>query len=161
MAVSVKKITLWRREIADRPGALAEVLAPLAEAGGTLRVVMGYRYPEPAGKAAVELAPVTGRKVTAAAQAAGLAPAALGALLVEGDDRPGLGRTLAEAIAQSGINLHFLMALVAGRRYAAVFGFASEADADRAAPIIKKTAAARASARRAPARRASRSKKRR
>ncbi|PYQ49550.1 MAG: hypothetical protein DMF78_17935 [Acidobacteria bacterium] len=161
MALSVKKITLWRREIADRPGALAEVLAPLAEAGGTLQVVMGYRYPEPAGKAAVELAPVTGRKVTAAARAAGLAPAAIGALLVQGDDRPGLGRTLADAIAQSGINLHFLMALVAGRRYAAVFGFGSDADADRAAPIIKKAAAARASARRAPARRASRSKKRR
>jgi hypothetical protein len=161
MAVSVKKIALWRREIADRPGALAEVLAPLAEAGGTLRVVMGYRYPEPAGKAAVELAPVTGRKVTAAAQAAGLAPAAIGALLVEGDDRPGLGRTLADAIAGSGINLHFLMALVTGRRYAAVFGFGSDADADRAAPIIKKAAAARASARRARASRARGRKKRR
>jgi hypothetical protein len=102
-----------------------------------------------------------GRSRTGPAQAAGLAPAAIGALLVEGDDRPGLGRLLADAIAQSGINLHFLMALVAGRRYAAVFGFASDADADRAAPIIKKTAAARASARRAPARRPSRSKKRR
>ena len=162
MAISVKKITLWRRDISDRPGALAEVLAPLAEAGGTLRVVMGYRYPEPAGKAAVELAPVTGRKVTAAAQAAGLAPAAIGALLVEGDDRPGLGRTLTDAIARSGINLHFLMALVTGRRYAAVFGFGSEAEAERAVPMIKKAAAARASAPRGPVRRAGRrSKKRR
>lgn len=143
MAVSVKKITLWRREIADRPGTLAEVLAPLADAGATLQVVMGYRYPEPAGQAAVELAPVTGRKATAAAQAAGLAPAAIGALLVEGDDRPGLGRTLSDAIAASGINLHFLMALVAGRRYAAVFGFGSDADAGRAVAIIKKAATVR------------------
>jgi hypothetical protein len=143
MAVSVKKVTLWRREIADRPGALAEVLAPLADAGASLRVVMAYRYPEPAGKAAVELAPVTGSKATAAAQRAGLAPTQIGALLVEGDDRPGLGRTLSDAIAGSGINLHFLMALVAGRRYASVFGFGSDADADRAVPIIKKAAAAR------------------
>jgi hypothetical protein len=143
MAISVKKITLWRREIEDRPGTLAAVVAPLADAGTSLRVVMAYRYPEPAGKAAVELSPVTGRKAIAAAQAAGLAPASIGALLVEGDDRPGLGRTLADAIAQAGINLHFLMALVLGRRYAAVFGFGSDADADRAAPIIKKSAAAR------------------
>ena len=32
------------------------------------------------------------------------------------------------------------MALVSGRRYAAVFGFGSEADADRAVSIIKKSA---------------------
>ena len=158
MAISVKKITLWRREIDDRPGTLAAVLAPVADAGTSLRVVMGYRYPEPAGKAAVELAPVTGRKAIAAARAAGLAPASIGALLVEGDDRPGLGRTLADAIAESGISLHFLMALVAGRRYAAVFGFGSDDEADRAVPIIKKSAAARR-ARKAVARRGGRSKR--
>jgi len=160
MAVTVKKVTLWRREIQDRPGALAQVLAPLADAGASLRVVMGYRHPEPAGRAAVELAPVSGRKVTAAAQGAGLSPAAIGALLVEGDDRPGLGRTLSTALADAGINLHFLMALVAGRRYSAIFGFGSDADADRAVGIIKKSAAARPASRRAPARRAARSRRR-
>jgi hypothetical protein len=144
MALSVKKITLWRREIEDRPGTLATVLAPVADAGTSLRVVMGYRYPEPAGRAAVELAPVAGKRATSAAQAAGLSPAPIGALLVEGDDRPGLGRTLTDAIAQAGLNLHFLMALVAGRRYACVLGLGSEAEADRALPIVKKAAAARA-----------------
>ena len=119
MAISVKKVTLWRREIDDRPGTLAAVLAPVADAGTSLRVVMGYRYPEPAGQAAVELAPVTGRKATAAAQAAGLAPASIGALLVEGDDRPGLGRTLADAIAQAG---HQPALLDGARRRPAVRG---------------------------------------
>ncbi|PYQ42146.1 MAG: hypothetical protein DMF77_13870 [Acidobacteria bacterium] len=163
MAISVKKITLWRREIDDRPGSLAQVLAPVADAGTSLRVVMGYRYPEPSGKAAVELAPVTGRKATAAAQAAGLSPASIGALLVEGDDRPGLGRTLAGALGEAGINLHFLMALVSGRRYASVFGFGSDADADRAVSIIKKSAAAKPARRTAAAkksRRPTRSKRR-
>lgn len=143
MAVTVKKITLWRREIEDRPGSLARVLAPVAEAGASLQVVMAYRYPEPAGRAAVELAPVTGRKPTAAAQGAGLGPSAIGALLVQGDDRPGLGSSLSDALGQAGISLHFLMALVSGRRYTAVFGFGSESEADRALPIIKKSAAAR------------------
>lgn len=161
MAISVKKITLWRREIEDRPGSLARVLSPLADAGASLRVVMGYRYPEPSGKAAVELAPVAGRKATAAAQGAGLSPASIGALLVEGDDRPGLGRSLSDAIGQAGINLHFLMALVSGRRYAAVFGFGSDADADRAVPIIKKSGAARPAGKRAASRsrRSTRAKK--
>ena len=45
MAVTVKKITLWRREAGDRPGLLAETLSPLAAAGVTLGVAMGYRQP--------------------------------------------------------------------------------------------------------------------
>ena len=86
---------------------------------------------------------MSNRRTTSAAQSAGLAPAAIGALLVQGDDRPGLGRALSTAIAGAGINLHFLMALVAGRRYAAVFGFGSEKDATQAVGIIKKAAAVR------------------
>ena len=140
MPLSVKKVTLWRREIDDRPGALAQVLAPVAAAGTSLRVVMGYRYPEAQGRAAVELAPVTGRKAVAAAQAAGLSASSIAALLVEGDDRAGLGSTLAEAISGAGLNLHFLMGLVSGRRYVAVFGFGSDAEAARAIPVIKKAA---------------------
>jgi hypothetical protein len=142
MAVSVKKITLWRREIEDRPGSLARVLAPLAQTGTSLQVVMGYRYPEPTGQAAVELAPVGGKRSTAAAQNAGLTPSTIGALLVQGDDRPGLGGALSDALGQAGLNLHFLVALVSGRRYTAIFGFGSESDADRAVPIIKRSAAA-------------------
>ena len=45
MAVTVKKIVLWRKEVENRPGILANALAPLANAGTDIRVVMGYRYP--------------------------------------------------------------------------------------------------------------------
>jgi hypothetical protein len=74
MAVTVKKAVLWRTEIENRPGMLASTLAPLAEAGADLQVVMGYRYPGGTDKAAIELHPVFGRKSTAAAKTAGLAP---------------------------------------------------------------------------------------
>ena len=33
MAVSIKKVTLWRTEVENKPGALSSVLAPLAEVG--------------------------------------------------------------------------------------------------------------------------------
>lgn len=143
MAVSVKKVTLWRREVDDRPGALDRVLEPLAGAGANLNVVMGYRYPGQEGRAALEISPVSGRKATNAAQDAGLTPATIPTLLVEGDDRPGLGHDLASAIAAEGINLNFLVALVTGRRYAAVLGFDSDADAARATALVKKAGAAR------------------
>ncbi|HWP98942.1 MAG TPA: hypothetical protein VNK92_00600 [Vicinamibacterales bacterium] len=143
MAIAVKRITLWRREVENRAGALAETLAPLAEAGADLQVVMGYRFPGDRTRAAIEVAPVAGRKATAAAQAGGLTQAGLPALLVEGDNRPGLGHRLGRALADAGINIDFLVAQVIGRKFSAVFGFESEADARKAAGIIKKAGAAR------------------
>ena len=53
MALSTKRIVLWRTEVDNRPGALANVLAPLAAAGANLEVVVGYRHGGPEGKAAI------------------------------------------------------------------------------------------------------------
>jgi hypothetical protein len=141
MAISVKSISLWRRELQDRPGALAESLTPLAGAGVSVKVLMAYRYPGDPTKAAVEVYPISGKRASTAAQQASLSPAAIPALLVEGDDAPGLGHRMSRAVADAGINLDFVMAQVIGRKYSAVFGFANEADASRAASLIKKSAA--------------------
>jgi hypothetical protein len=62
MAVIVKKIALWRKEVEDKPGVLANALAPLAHAGTDIHVVMAYRFPGQEAKAAIELYPVTGRR---------------------------------------------------------------------------------------------------
>lgn len=141
MAVTVKKAVLWHKESDHHPGLLATTLEPLAAAGADLQVVMAYRYPGGTDKAAIELHPVTGRKFTAAAKTAGLAPSATPALLVQGDNRQGLGHALAKAIGDAGINLSFVMAQVVGRQYAAMLGFENEADATRAVALLKKAAA--------------------
>jgi hypothetical protein len=143
MPLTVKKITLWRREMEEKPGALAEALAPLSEGGADLKIVMGYRYPGPSTKAAVEVYPVATRKLAEAARRAGLTPSSIPALLVEGDNRAGLGHAFSTAIADAGISMNFLMASVVGRRYSAVIGFDDDADAGRAAAIIKKAARAK------------------
>ena len=54
MAVTLKKAILWRREVDNRPGMLADTLQPLSEAGADLQVVMAYRYPGGENKAAIE-----------------------------------------------------------------------------------------------------------
>jgi len=140
MAVTVKKAVLWRKEIDNRPGMLANILEPLSEAGADLQVVMAYRYPGGTDKAAVELHPVSGRKSMAAAQTTGLAPSSIASLLVQGDNRQGLGHAIAKAIGDAGINLSFVMAQVVGRRYSAMFGFENEADASKATTLIKRAA---------------------
>lgn len=137
MTVSVKQITLWRKEVENQPGILAMTLEPFARGGADLEVVMGYRYPGDDGRAAIELYPVSKKSVNAA-QAAGLSASTIPTLLVQGDNKAGLGQAIARAIADAGINVGFLVAQVIGTRYSAVVGFETEDDAKKAVPLIKK-----------------------
>jgi hypothetical protein len=142
MAVSVKTITLWRREVDNRSGALAGTLEPLARAGVDLSVLMGYRNPGQS-TGTIELYPVSGKKARAAAEAAGLSAAAIPTLLVQGDNRAGQAHAASKAIADAGINLAFFLAQVIGKKYSAVLGFETEADARRAVSLIKKATASK------------------
>ena len=137
MAVSVKKVTLWRTEVENKPGTLAKILAPLAEAGADLQVVMGYHH-QAGDMAVIEVCPVSGRKTTAAADRAGLKAAAVPTLLVHGDDKAGLGSAIAQAIAEAGINVAFLVAQVVDARFSAVMGFEDEVASTQATALIKK-----------------------
>ncbi len=139
MAVTVKKATLWRADVANQPGVLAGVLEPLAAAGANLRVVMGYAMGD-SGRAAIEVFPIAGKKAVQAATAAGLGASPIPCLVVEGDDRSGLGAAMARAIADAGVNISFLVAETVGRKFSAVFGLQNEADASTAAKAVKAAA---------------------
>jgi hypothetical protein len=143
MPVTVKNISLWRKEVENKTGVLAQTLEPLAKAGADLHVVMGYRYPGDETKAVVEIYPISNKKSIAAAQQAGLSASAIPTLLVEGDNKPGLGSAIAQAIADAGVNLSFLVALVIGRKYLAVIGFANDEDVKKATALIKKATSKR------------------
>jgi len=137
MAVTVKKATLWRRELSNKPGTLADTLKPFAKAGVNLQLIMGYTFPAP-GQGAVEVFPIADAKAEQCAKEAGLTPAKdISCVLVEGEDRAGIGYDIAEAVGKAGINLHFAMCQVVGQRYSGVFGFGSESDAQTAEKLIK------------------------
>jgi hypothetical protein len=138
MAITVKNISLWRKEVENESGVLAQTLEPLAKAGADLHVVMGYRYPGDETKAVVELYPISSKKSIAAAQQAGLNVSSIPTLLIEGDNKPGLGSAITQAIADAGVNLSFLVAQVIGRKYSAVIGFTSDEDVEKATAVIKK-----------------------
>jgi hypothetical protein len=140
MAVTVKSIKLWRKEMDNRPGELAGTLGPLVSAGADFQVLMGYRFPGNESQAAIELYPVSGKKATAAAGAAGLQAAEIPCLMVEGDNKPAVMQSIAKSIADAGINVNFVVAQSIGRRYSAIFGFDNDADTRKAASLIKKAA---------------------
>ena len=141
MAVKVKPVALWRREIENEPGAVANVLENLRNID--LQVVMAYRYPGNPERGAVEAYPITGKKTVQAAQAAGLSASTIPALLVEGDNKAGLGYAIAKALSEAGINLEFVVGQVVGRKQSTVIGFESGDDARKAVPLIRKAASAR------------------
>jgi len=130
--------SVWSGEIQDQPGAVAGVLRQLAEANTDLEMVVARRQPDRPGAGIVFLAPVKGRRATAAAAVAGLSPApGVAALRVEGTNRLGLGAKMTSAIADAGINMRGLSAAVLGRRFVAYMAFDSAEDADKAGKAIK------------------------
>jgi hypothetical protein len=135
--VTVRRITIWRCEVDDRAGALAEVLEPLTAAKTDLDVVIGYKIPGGRDRAVIEVWPISGRRLSEAAEGVGLQPSPTPTLLVTGGNRKGLGHAVARSLGDAGINVSFLVAQVVGGRYSAVFGFPDEAIADRAAAIIR------------------------
>jgi len=152
MAIVVKKIELWNVVVGNEPGALAGVLEPLADAGADLDIVMGTAIPGADHKASIGISPVKGKKVLAAARAVGLAPAgSMPSLLISGENRAGLGGQMSEALAAAGIDIGVAVAQVVGPNFSALFGFANQDDATKAAALIKKlgAAAVRSSAKKA------------
>jgi len=139
--LKVSKAVLWRRELENRPGTLAAALEPFAKAGVNLQIVMGYSSPKPGGTSAVEVFPVTGPIAEQAAKEAGLKPQEqVPCVIVDGADRSGLAYDIAKAIADAGINLHFAVVQALDNRYHGIFGFGSQADADKSLDLIQSAA---------------------
>ncbi len=140
MSIAIKKVTLWRTEVENKPGALSSVLTPLADAGADPQVVMGYGCPGDKQKATIEVCPVAGKKSTTATSKAGLAESKIATLLVQGDNRPGMAHAIAQAIGEAGLNVTLFLAQVIDGRFSATIGLASEAAAKQATALIKKAA---------------------
>jgi hypothetical protein len=138
MAITVKKVQLLRRQLQNRAGSLAESLKPFAEAKVNLQVIMGYVYEKDRKRAEVEVFGPSSRTSSSAATKGGFeSTRRIHCLIVQGDDRPGLGYDIARALGSSRINMSFAMMQAIGRRYSGVFGFETGAAATRAVKVIK------------------------
>jgi hypothetical protein len=137
MALKVQPFDLWSAKIEDAVGGADRVLAPLAAAKLDLQFVLVRRTAEEPGKGLLFVAPVQGAAAEPAARAAGLAPAGVYALRLEGGNRPGAGHAITGAVAAAGLSFKGLSASVLGGKYVAWIGFDAPADRDRAADALR------------------------
>jgi hypothetical protein len=138
MPYTVTKVDMWIGRIEDRMGGLAEKLAPLADSGADLELVIARRQRHMPGKGVVFVGPVLGAKAKNAARGAGLRKASdMVALRVEGPNKPGEGKRMTRLLADAGINLRGLSALVLGKKFIAFVAFDKDADATKAARLLR------------------------
>ena len=138
MAVTIKRIRLWRTEVPNRPGALAEALEPLAQGNVDLKVVRLRTTPTGAERLSIEVYGGEGKRAALVARSAGFSQVPSTTLLLQGDNRPGLAYAVANAVAWAGIGVRDLDAEVVGMRYSAILTFNSEEDAEKAIAVIRK-----------------------
>lgn len=139
MALKVTKAELWSVTIDDQAGGAADKIEPLAKAGASFEFVFARRTPEQPGKGVVFVTPVKGAKVIRAANAAGFEKsAAMHSVRIEGADKPGLGAKIMQSLAGAAISFRAISATVVGRKFVGYVALDSEADAAKAASLLRK-----------------------
>ena len=135
--MNVKKIAIWTVEVEDRAGALTEPLKALAGAGADLSFVLARRQPDHPGKGILFVSPIQSPQEAAARQAKFTRRSDVVGVLAEGNNKPGLGVALTQAVGSAGLNMRALSAHVIGKTFSVLFAFDNDADADKGIQALK------------------------
>jgi hypothetical protein len=138
MNITITQIGLWRTEVPRQPGALARALEPLAQHGADLKVVRVRAATRTARRNIIEVYPGKGQRAAMIVQAAGFSLSPQTTLLLQGENRPGLGYAIANAIAWAGLGVSDHEAGVVDDRFSSTITFDNEEDARKAVAIIRK-----------------------
>jgi predicted amino acid-binding ACT domain protein len=133
MDLLVEQVDVWVAPIHDRPGALAELLKALHDAGADLRFIIARRAPDKPGTGVVFVTPLQGeREIRAASQIGFNVTQSMQSVRVMGLDRAGIVAELTRALAEAGVNLRGLSASVIGSQFVAYVGLDSPGDVIKA-----------------------------
>ena len=138
MKLDIARVDLWAAGMEDKPGALARKLAELSDAGVNLEFLVARRTPEEPGEGVVFATPIKGARQTKAAKEAGFQKAeSMHSVRIAATDKPGLGASFAQQIADAGINLRGVSAASIGKRVIFYLAFDSAEDASKAIKCLR------------------------
>jgi len=139
MKLDVTRTQVWAAGVKDEPGALAEKLEALHQAGANLEYALARRAPDEPGQGVVVVTPLKGAAQLRAARAMGFVRGDdLYFVRVAGAETPGVAAVITAALAKSGVNLRGLSASAIGKRFVAHLALDSAADATKSIRILKK-----------------------
>lgn len=138
MELLVEQVEVWAASIPDKPGGLAGALTALRDVGADLQLIIARRSPDKPGEGVVFVTPLQGdREMVAAAVVGFNISQKQHCVRVMGHNQPGLAAALTEDLAEAGINLRGFSAAVIGSQFVAYVAVDSQAEADRAADVLK------------------------
>jgi hypothetical protein len=138
MDLFVERVDVWAAPIEDQPGALADALGILRDAGADLQFIVARRTPHEPGKGVMFVTPLEGdREIAAAAQVGFNVTHTLHSVRVVGRDRPGVAAELTQKLADASVNLRGFSAAVIGRQFIAYVAVDSLQDANQVIEILE------------------------
>ena len=139
MKLDVTRTQVWAAGVRDEPGALAEKLEALHQAGANLEFAMARRAPEEPGQGVVLVTPLKGAAQLRAARAMGFVRGDdLYFVRVAGTETPGIAALITAALAENSVNVRGLSASSIGKCFVAHLALDSAADASKAIRTLKK-----------------------
>ena len=138
MNVITEHEDVWVASLDDKPGALGNKLAALAEAGADLGFIIARRSPEKRGTGVVFVTPLRGDQEIEAATEEGFAVTNhLHSLQVEGRNEPGIAAKVTQKIGQAGLNLRGFSGAVIGTQFVLHLAFDTAEAAQKAIAVLR------------------------
>ena len=138
MNVNAELEEVWAASMDDKPGALANKMTALAEAGADVDFVIARRAPDKPGTGVVFVTPLRGDpEIEAAGELGFAATNRLHSVRVDGRNERGIAGKLTEAVAKAGINLRGFSAAAIGPQFVMHLAFDTAEDARKAIALLK------------------------
>lgn len=140
MEIIVEREEVWAASIEDRPGALAEKLTALAEAGADLDFAIARRSRDPRSAAVVFVTPIRGEQEVRVAKQLGFSVTdTMHTVRVDAPDQPGCAARLTQKLAAGGLNLRGFSLAVIHPGCVMHLAFDSEQDAAKAVTTLRQS----------------------
>ncbi len=138
MNLIVELEEVWAASLEDKPGALANKLTGMAEAGADLDFVIARRAPDKPGTAVVFVTPLRGdAEIEAASELGFAATNRLHSVRVEGRNERGIAGKLTQKVADAGLNLRGFSGAVIGTQFVLHLAFDTTETAQKAVALLR------------------------
>ena len=138
MNVITEHEEVWVAGVEDKPGALGNKLAALADAGADLGFIIARRSPEKPGTGVVFVTPLRGDKEIEAAVEEGFSVSShLHSLRVEGRNEPGIASKVAQRVGKAGLNLRGFSGAVIGTQFVLHLAFDTAEATHKAIAVLQ------------------------